>query len=301
MDIELLREFTTLYETLNFTRAAQRAHTSQSVLSRHIQSIERELNVRLFDRDRHSVAATPQGKLLYEDAKAIVRRYDAALTRISPKTADQCSHLRVAYLAGACAPFMEQAYRTFLADNPHVQVSLRTIEYADALGMLADDSADLVITLETGENLESSLVTKKIYDDQFCICVHRGHRLFDERLIRLDDLENIPFRILNFDKGNELSRALTEQLAMRGIYDFGTFIVESADSIPIALPPAAEQTCIIMALQLSNLFEVVPDTRFIPIDDAPAIPVSAIWRPGETEPAARAFVTSIEDEIACAP
>lgn len=55
MKIEVLNEFLLLATNLSFTETARSLYVSQSVLSSHIIGLEKELGVRLFVRDRHSV------------------------------------------------------------------------------------------------------------------------------------------------------------------------------------------------------------------------------------------------------
>lgn len=64
-----------LSRRLNFARTAEELGISQPALSRSIQSLERQFNLRLFDRDRAGVTLTPQGRLVV--ARAIVLLADA--------------------------------------------------------------------------------------------------------------------------------------------------------------------------------------------------------------------------------
>ena len=56
----------------SFTRAAESVHVSQSTLSQHILELERELDVRLFDRLGRVVTLTEAGRLFEEHASRIV-------------------------------------------------------------------------------------------------------------------------------------------------------------------------------------------------------------------------------------
>jgi LysR family transcriptional regulator, low CO2-responsive transcriptional regulator len=56
----------------SFTRAAEALHVSQSTLSQHVRELERELDVRVFDRLGRAVTLTEAGRLLEEHARRIV-------------------------------------------------------------------------------------------------------------------------------------------------------------------------------------------------------------------------------------
>ncbi|MBL8420764.1 MAG: LysR family transcriptional regulator [Dechloromonas sp.] len=51
-----------LAEELNFSRAAERAHLTQSAFNRRIQAAETQAGVKFFDRKRRSVKPTLVGK-----------------------------------------------------------------------------------------------------------------------------------------------------------------------------------------------------------------------------------------------
>jgi DNA-binding transcriptional LysR family regulator len=69
MDIRQLEQFVAVAEERSFTRAARRLSYVQSALSVSIQSLERELGVRLFDRTTHRVVLTDAGEALLPSAR----------------------------------------------------------------------------------------------------------------------------------------------------------------------------------------------------------------------------------------
>jgi DNA-binding transcriptional LysR family regulator len=72
VDLKRLSHLVVLADECHFARAAERVHLSQPAFSRSIQSIERDLGMRLFDRETGDVKATPAGEFLIERARRLL-------------------------------------------------------------------------------------------------------------------------------------------------------------------------------------------------------------------------------------
>jgi DNA-binding transcriptional LysR family regulator len=79
MEIRQLEHFVAVAEEESFTRAARRLSYVQSALSVSIQSLERELGVRLFDRTTHRVSLTDAGEALLSSARQTLASVEQTL------------------------------------------------------------------------------------------------------------------------------------------------------------------------------------------------------------------------------
>lgn len=78
MDIKQLRTFITILEVENLTKAAAMLNIVQPAVSRQIQMLEEELGVKLFNRSRHGMALTDDGKVLEPYARRILEDIESA-------------------------------------------------------------------------------------------------------------------------------------------------------------------------------------------------------------------------------
>lgn len=72
IDLKRLRHVVTVGRVLSFSRAAEELRITQPALSRSIASLEKALDVRIFDRDRSGVVVTPIGARLIADAQRLL-------------------------------------------------------------------------------------------------------------------------------------------------------------------------------------------------------------------------------------
>src|SRR5215208_6946365 len=80
MDLRLMRYFATVGRHLHFGRASDELFISQPALSQAIAKLEKQLDVRLFDRDRRRVELTPAGQQLLPEAEDLIARAEAAIS-----------------------------------------------------------------------------------------------------------------------------------------------------------------------------------------------------------------------------
>lgn len=82
MTLKQLEVFVAVAETSSFSRGAEKSCITQSTASQHIQGLEEELGVRLFDRGRGGALLTEAGKLFIGRARKILSECDESRSAV---------------------------------------------------------------------------------------------------------------------------------------------------------------------------------------------------------------------------
>ena len=76
MQIEYLREFVAVVDEGSMCHAARKLFITQSVLSKHMQNLEKEFDSQLFMRTATGIRPTPLGHKAYSAFRSIIDEYD---------------------------------------------------------------------------------------------------------------------------------------------------------------------------------------------------------------------------------
>ena len=125
MSIQRLPIFLSAAEHLNFTKAAEEHHISQTAVSQQIKQLEKELGFQLFIRGKRGVTLTPAGMEYYRQCKKIMVQYETAVSKGQRVAGGQGSSLMIGY-AGAyelwnATKLIRQYYHAY----PDSQIDLR--------------------------------------------------------------------------------------------------------------------------------------------------------------------------------
>jgi len=122
VDLRRLRHFSELADTLSFRDAARRVHLTQPALTRSIASLEQELGVQLFDRDKRHVALTDAGARLLGPARELLAGADTLQRTARELTAAPGPELRVGLYGPGLAQLAPRIVEAFLTRHPDVHV-----------------------------------------------------------------------------------------------------------------------------------------------------------------------------------
>ena len=194
MELKHLRAFVALAEELHFGRAAQRLCIVQPALSMQIRALEEELDVRLFERDRHKVALSATGKLFLPEARATLHQAVRAEQTARLSARGEIGTLRIAFVSSVLPKLLPALIRTMHARYPLITLELKDMPTPDQIAALHDNQLDfgLIRLPVSGSGLEIRVVL----EEPFVVALPDDHALASRPLIAPADLRGFPAFVL---------------------------------------------------------------------------------------------------------
>ncbi|MFI7079439.1 LysR family transcriptional regulator [Micromonospora sp. NPDC049903] len=190
MEIRELRYFVAVAEELHFTRAAERLGIAQPPLSRAIRQLERRLGVTLFDRDRRGVRLTGAGRVLLDEARAILDATSAAARR-TRRAASAPHRLTLATKAGTNHELLRKLLEAYAAEPGAAEVEVLLCGMGDQARMLRDGRADVALMQRPFDDL-AGFDTEDLLTEQQVAILPAGHPLAARTSLSMAEISGLP-------------------------------------------------------------------------------------------------------------
>lgn len=145
MNIKQISHIVALSEILNFSKAAERVHLSQSALSKSISSFENEIGIQIFDRSKNTVAITPAGKFVIENARHLIGSFTSFNKNIEYLKTGQQGTIKVGTGPFPAKCFLHHAIGQFRQCYPRTSIDIRIDNWSSLLVLLKDREIDYFI------------------------------------------------------------------------------------------------------------------------------------------------------------
>lgn len=177
MELRHLRYFIVVAEEGHVTRAADRLGIQQPPLSQLIKSLERELDVRLFQRKPRGVELTDAGRAFLDSARAVLSQLDHTFEVTRRTARGEQGRISIGYSsATALHPLVPRIIREFREAFPLISVTL-TEDFPDELiERMRNDRLD-VIFLGTSVANPTGVAVDSLLTEAMVVALPSGHPL----------------------------------------------------------------------------------------------------------------------------
>lgn len=291
MEINYLREFVVLAQTGNFMEAADLLYCSQSTLSKHIQNMETELGVSLFDRTTRKVALSKFGQLLLPYAKQIAELQDTYTAILQSGLSTDQDILTLGSIPALAQYKITDVLADFKKSRSQVTISVMQAGSEEMKKMLRQRKCELAFVRHTDE-VDDDLVRIPYAVDTMVAVMPVTHPLAKYKAIPLRMLADEDFLLI--DKQTMLYRLCVSTCQRSGFEPRVAYTDHSLENL-VDLVTKGMGVCLLMkqlALYLSR-----PEVTIVDISPCVTTQISLCYLKGvELSDAARLFVHCVESQ-----
>lgn len=195
------------------TEAAVALAISQSALSRRIQQLEQNLGAQLLERSQRGVVLTEMGRLVVEEGRVLVSRYDLLRQRINAHLALDMGQVRVGGGATVVSYLLPGAIAEFARSHPKVVFQLKEAGSRDIAQEVLDERLELgVVTLPIHAN---DLVVTPLCEDRIVLIGGSKHPLVRDKHLPINALDGQD--LVGFEAGSAIRLLVDSALRSAGI------------------------------------------------------------------------------------
>lgn len=181
-----LKVFLTVANRLSFTKAATELYITQPAVSKHIQELEEEYKIKLFDRNGSKISLTQAGLLLLGHAKNVFEIYREIVFDMSTLIHKQRGLLRIGASTTISQYIIPPVLARFHQKMQDVKVNLRNGNTEQIEKALLDKEIEIGIV--EGQSKNQAIKYIPFLKDELVLVCKRDHVLGSKNLITKEDL-----------------------------------------------------------------------------------------------------------------
>ena len=286
MELRHLRYFVALAECLNFTRAAERVHVTQSTLSHQIRQLEEELGHDLFDRLGKRVVLTEAGESFLGYASKALREVDQGLSELMRAPDELSGEVRIGATHTFNIGFVPECLAAFMEKYPTVKVTVEELSADSIRQKLIEGTLDVGIAYEPADR--SQLWFEPLYTEEMVLVVSSQHPLAQRKRVRMVELHRQRMVLL--------PRVFATRTMLDDCFkSCGAEPVVAAEMNTIAPMIGLVARTQLAAIVSSHAIPARDDVRVIPLESpTPVRTPGILWkRDSKQKPAVRSFAGSV--------
>ncbi len=212
MTLLQLQYFQALAKRLHYTRTSEELHISQPSLSYAITELEKELGVKLFQKEKKKVNLTVQGQQFLVYVEQALSLLDQAVERVKHMASDAPQVVRMGYFHSISASFIPSLVEGFYKNFPERRIRFQFTEGTswEVLELISSGRLDLAFCLHQAPWAQSIAVLQQ----PLYLAVPAGHRLAGRGSAVVDDFIDEPQIML--EPQSNLRSSLNHLFASRG-------------------------------------------------------------------------------------
>jgi len=144
--LKQLRAFCYTARVGSISQAAEALFLSQPSVTLQIQALERDMEIKLFERRGPHISLTPEGEVLYQLSDPLVEGIDKLQESFSAQFGSfESGEINIAAGESTILYILPEAITQFARAHPKIKIKLHNVTGRDGMAMLRADEADFAV------------------------------------------------------------------------------------------------------------------------------------------------------------
>lgn len=217
--IQQMESLIHVVEEGSFSRAAKRVFLTQPSLTKHIKNLEDSVNAKIINRKNMGISLTPEGKILYDYARRILKLRDEAKEKILRIKENESGSIFVSASTIPATYILPHLLNEFKRLFPDIRAYIQANDSEETLEMILNNQAEIGFIGK--KTLNKRLNVEPLWKDRLVLAVPAYHPWRKKDYVILDEVSKEPFIIR--EGGSATRRVLEEYLVQNTSRSLSTF------------------------------------------------------------------------------
>lgn len=294
MEMRQLRYFVSAATHLNFTKAAKECFIVQTAMTQQIANLEKELGVKLFERQSRGLSLTAAGEAFLTDAREILARGQHSRERMAAFQGGYTDLLQLGHHGELFRRDLTRALQLFRARSPQTKVMLYQLPRSGLLSGVREGQLDLAFMTRTSalDKFDKWIDWKILGREDVMLVVPEGHPLAGRGEVTMAEVDSLPRTWLFWGSEEGRPIGMPEEGSDARVYG----AVEDHASMEVLIESGY---CVGLWTRRVCQNRERAGLCFIPVTDFPQLAeATALWHRGELSPSGELFLQLMEEQFA---
>jgi len=197
-----------LVEKGSFSLAARKMHLTQPALTKNIKNMEDYVGASLVNRGSAGVTLTPEGKIIYDYAKRMLKLREEAKERVALLGTKTGGNVYIGASTIPATYLLPRVLSRMRRDHPDITMYIKTADSEDVMNMVLDGEVEIGIIGKKPSN--KKLEAQKLWKDRLVLAAPEKHKWRKTNSVVMKDLFTEPFIVR--EKGSATRDFMTNYL-----------------------------------------------------------------------------------------
>ena len=189
----------------SFTRAAQELDYAQSSISKMVADLEHEWGITLLERSKSGVCLTSAGEQILPFLRRVLNDHQELEGQICRMNGIETGVVRIGTFASVAINWLPNMFAALQKDYPGIEYEMLLGDYGEVEQWIKEGRVDCgFLRLPTVPQFDTIMLKQ----DEYKVVLPAGHRLAEQETIAIEELNGLPFLLLEHGGKTEVSDLL---------------------------------------------------------------------------------------------